>query len=91
MGDSVDNNIVTETAIDALNLEEKKDDFVDPWNVQSNSDTGIDYDKLIRKQRYFYTDSLTLLYAYSHFFFNANLIHLFVVIILLFFTFRAIW
>jgi hypothetical protein len=24
-------------------------DFVDPWNVASKSDTGIDYDKLIRK------------------------------------------
>lgn len=43
-----DNNTVAETAIDALKLEEK-DDFVDPWNVESQSDTGIDYDKLIRK------------------------------------------
>lgn len=48
MGDSVDNNTSTETAIDALKLEEKED-FVDPWNVESQSDTGIDYDKLIRK------------------------------------------
>lgn len=25
------------------------DDFVDPWNVVSNSETGVDYDKLISK------------------------------------------
>lgn len=25
------------------------DDIVDPWNVQSKSETGIDYDKLISK------------------------------------------
>lgn len=23
------------------------DDFVDPWNVTSSSDAGVDYDKLI--------------------------------------------
>ena len=28
---------------------EPEEDFVDPWTVTSNSDTGIDYDKLIRK------------------------------------------
>lgn len=49
MGDSVDNNTATETALDALQLEESNEDFVDPWNVESQSDTGIDYDKLIRK------------------------------------------
>ena len=26
-----------------------EDDVVDPWNVQCQSDTGIDYDKLISK------------------------------------------
>lgn len=31
----------------AVALNEKDDDFVDPWNVESKSDTGIDYDKLI--------------------------------------------
>lgn len=47
MGDSIDNNsTATETAIEALSLEDKED-FVDPWNVESQSDTGIDYDKLI--------------------------------------------
>ena len=25
------------------------EDFVDPWSVSSKSETGIDYDKLIRK------------------------------------------
>ena len=25
------------------------DDFVDPWNVVSNSEKGVDYDKLISK------------------------------------------
>ena len=25
------------------------DDVVDPWNVESKSDKGIDYDKLIKK------------------------------------------
>lgn len=50
MADSVDNNnsTSTETAIESLSLEDKED-FVDPWNVESQSDTGIDYDKLIRK------------------------------------------
>lgn len=31
----------------AIDLNEKAEDFVDPWNVESTSDTGIDYDKLI--------------------------------------------
>ena len=28
---------------------QEEDDFVDPWNVSSKSETGIDYDKLIVK------------------------------------------
>ena len=28
---------------------EEDEDFVDPWNVSSKSDTGINYDKLIVK------------------------------------------
>lgn len=36
----------TETAIDALTLNDSAD-LVDPWNVESHSDAGIDYDKLI--------------------------------------------
>lgn len=52
MTDSIDNNSsATETAIEALSLE-VKEDFVDPWNVSCQSDTGIDYDKLIRKKNY---------------------------------------
>ena len=32
------------------NKEDKDDDdIVDPWTVTSKSETGIDYDKLIRK------------------------------------------
>merc|ERR1712018_51490 len=31
------------------NPEQEEDDFVDPWNVSSKSETGIDYDKLIRR------------------------------------------
>jgi len=30
-------------------VEEKDDDFVDPWNVVSKSDKGVDYDKLIKR------------------------------------------
>ena len=29
--------------------EEPEEDVVDPWNVTSSSDKGIDYDKLISK------------------------------------------
>lgn len=36
-------------AIEAISIENDQDDFVDPWNVESKSDTGIDYDKLISK------------------------------------------
>ncbi|XP_026314891.1 tryptophan--tRNA ligase, cytoplasmic [Hyposmocoma kahamanoa] len=32
-----------------LSLNDGEDDFVDPWTVSSKSETGIDYDKLIRK------------------------------------------
>lgn len=43
--------------VDALTLNDdqitpgdsEESDFVDPWNVTSTSDTGIDYDKLISK------------------------------------------
>lgn len=50
MGDNNDSNSsATETAVEALSLEDNKEDFVDPWNVESQSDTGIDYDKLIRE------------------------------------------
>ena len=29
--------------------EDAEEDVVDPWNVSSKSDTGIDYDKLVSK------------------------------------------
>lgn len=39
-----------EAKMSDLKVEEtQEDDFVDPWNVASKSETGIDYDKLIRK------------------------------------------
>lgn len=45
-----DGEKVTE-AVEAITLNgvEADDDFVDPWKVTSKSDTGIDYDKLIKK------------------------------------------
>lgn len=30
-------------------IEEANEDFVDPWNVTSTSDTGVDYEKLISR------------------------------------------
>ena len=41
------NDVTPEAAVEALTLTNEQDDFVDPWNVASKSDTGIDYDKLI--------------------------------------------
>ncbi|XP_060533920.1 tryptophan--tRNA ligase, cytoplasmic [Cylas formicarius] len=36
--------------IRSLSIDEKEyDDFVDPWNVVSKADTGVDYDKLIKR------------------------------------------
>lgn len=32
-----------------LNKEEENGDFVDPWNVESKNDSGLDYDKLISR------------------------------------------
>lgn len=34
-----------------VDQDEDKDDIVDPWNVQSSSDKGIDYDKLISEHK----------------------------------------
>ena len=36
-----------EAAVDGA--QETKEDFVDPWNVASGSEKGIDYEKLISK------------------------------------------
>lgn len=37
-----------DVVVDNLTLTNgESDDVVDPWNVASTSDTGIDYDKLI--------------------------------------------
>ena len=48
--------------VEKMNVEEKRaegdgdgatsaetEDIVDPWNVESSSDSGVDYDKLISK------------------------------------------
>jgi len=44
--------MATEDNLANLTLNEAEDgnqDVVDPWNVQSKNDTGIDYDKLIKR------------------------------------------
>jgi len=45
------------SSLENLSLESKEvnneDDVVNPWNVCSKNKTGIDYDKLIRKQLLF--------------------------------------
>ena len=35
--------------VEDAGTEETEEDVVDPWNVTSSSDKGIDYDKLISK------------------------------------------
>lgn len=35
--------------IEESNDKDAEEDIVDPWNVVSKSDTGIDYEKLISK------------------------------------------
>ena len=44
----VEENLEKLKVEDSVN-EETEEDVVDPWNVTSASDKGIDYDKLIRK------------------------------------------
>ena len=44
--------------LNAEGTDAKDEDFVDPWNVQSSSETGVDYAKLIGTQFY-------LLYMYK--------------------------
>lgn len=41
--------IPAEATIDNLTItnDDNGADFVDPWNVASSSDTGVDYEKLI--------------------------------------------
>jgi hypothetical protein len=46
--DSVEKTL-EHVSIDNTNAAQPEDDFVDPWNVQSTSDDGVDYDKLISK------------------------------------------
>lgn len=42
-------NIASLQVDDSLAKPNSNDDVVDPWNVESTSDTGVDYDKLISK------------------------------------------
>jgi hypothetical protein len=35
--------------VDDCGTEEEEEDVVNPWNVVSKSQTGVDYDKLISK------------------------------------------
>ncbi|XP_075222776.1 tryptophanyl-tRNA synthetase [Lycorma delicatula] len=42
-------NSVNELKIENNENGEEEDDFVDPWNVTSKSQTGVDYDKLIKR------------------------------------------
>jgi len=37
------------TVVEHLDLNDTEEDIVDPWNVVSKSQTGVDYDKLISK------------------------------------------
>lgn len=41
---------MTNNKEDIVNLTTEVDDIVDPWTVASNSDSGINYDKLIGKE-----------------------------------------
>jgi len=53
-----------ESSLENLSLKSKEvnneDDVVNPWNVCSKNKTGIDYDKLIRKQLLFITFTFIL-------------------------------
>ena len=50
----VSEKLAQTTVGEGANAAEPEDDFVDPWTVTSKSDTGIDYDKLIRKSSAFF-------------------------------------
>ena len=46
---AVEKDMSTLTVEASSNEAPPEEDFVDPWTVQTGSDTGIDYDKLISK------------------------------------------
>jgi len=46
---SVDNEISEQVKNVSLDDSHDEDDIVDPWNVQSKSQTGVDYDKLTKR------------------------------------------
>ena len=43
------NQMSSTEPVEEVKTEEENGDFVDPWNVASASDTGVNYDKLIGK------------------------------------------
>lgn len=50
MSGEITNNI---NNLNLNNDHDESEDVVDPWNVVSKSETGVDYNKLIRKLQYF--------------------------------------
>ncbi len=40
---------MTDNNIQSENVKKEEEDHVDPWTVASNSETGVNYDKLIGK------------------------------------------
>lgn len=50
MSGEITNNI---NHLDLHSSNDKSDDVVDPWNVVSKSDTGVDYNKLIGELQFF--------------------------------------
>ena len=48
-GPKAEEAATTAELVDDADGDDDDDDVVDPWNVESKSDKGIDYDKLIKK------------------------------------------
>ena len=48
-GPKAEEAATTAEVVDNADGDDDDDDVVDPWNVESKSDKGIDYDKLIKK------------------------------------------
>ena len=51
--------------VDTASDKKEDEDFVDPWNVVSTSDKGIDYDKLISKILYLMAIHILLLNGFN--------------------------
>lgn len=49
----------------SLNGDGNEEDIVNPWSVQSKSDAGIDYDKLISKLKFrHFSNSLIIIHSF---------------------------